>query len=425
MSLTSSDISRMKTIKLTLNSFVDPIELFANSNVNSYFPDEDFCLYKSFPVNQLVLFRFDDPTRLRNLTCTLSWLLRYHSKLLPREYNTYYIWYSIRNCSSSFKKLISMCKKSKYNQPSDYSEFDIKSAMIIWQFVSIISLPIICIIGCVSNVLVLVVKLNEKNKKVLKQNQYVYMTLKSATNSIILFVETFSLLNECQWRNGIFCSSVRKLILVQYFRIVFSEFLCNYLRFASNLFHIAFSVNRLSLIGKEQAKFTQFMAKLTVRNYTIFVFVSGLFVTFVKGFRLRANFHDIDSQYPFVYITDNESNGLYGLKMSISILNCVCDLINGLGFFTFCTVVDFQLLLALRRTTAEKMDKLENCLNKTNVDGQKDSLKDAVLRATILVVLNTLVNLFLKTPNTVVSLVDFVGFIVGSFSDFLTWDIAL
>ena len=405
-------LSRKKICLLTVDYISSVIYLFQKDDVNFYFPNEDFCLYVSFPFHQLVFFQLSYSNQLANVTCTLFWLLRYHPKFFPLEYNNNI--HTINRCN--FKEMISNCNRSNRIIPKSDEEslFDVKAAMIVWQFISmVVASPLICLVGILGNILVVCILIKKDNsKQELKEKQYDYMKLKSIANCLILFFQIFSLLSDCQPNNsGIYCSSLRKLIGVQYFKIVFNEFFCNYLRFVSNLFHIAFSVNRLSLIRKDTSNFNEYVSRLRVRNFVIFSSLLGLIVTFAKGLRLRANLSNFEFETLFVY-TDNNRSGIVGIKLAITILNCLCDLLNGPVFFLFCVVIDLQLVVALKQTTDEKLAKLESMMTKSNFENIHASLKNTVFRAIVMVAVNSLVNLMLKIPSTIISILDLIRFIV-------------
>ena len=373
-----------------------------------------------FPFHQLVFIAFDYSIKpLENFTCTLTWLLQYHKKFDKGQYNTDNIHETFKKCN--FAEFIIKCNKTNFKiEKTNDGIFSIIDSMIILEFISIIFVPIICLIGFIGNILVIVVIIRQS----LKENQYSYMKLKALFNCLILFIKMFSMMNECQ-PNGIFCSDVRKLIGIQYIKIIFSEFFSSYFRFVSNMLHIAFLFNRLSLVGNDHMKFTEFMSKLRPRSYLIFSLIIGIFVSFAKGFRLRSNFNDFDMDYPFNYL-DNNVNKFFdggGFQRAIAILNCICDLINGIIFFLVCLVIDILLLIALKRTIGEKLAKLE--MIKSNTENKKASLNNAVFRANIMVILNSISNLLLKTPITVLAVFELVRYLYGFIFYFLTDDITL
>lgn len=101
----------------------------------------------------------------------------------------------------------SYCNKSIRVARLEDTIYDIKARMMIWQFVSILISPVICLLGTIGNVLVVVVTSKKTNEKSLKENQYLYMKLKSIANCLILLIQIFSLLSDCQSKyTGIYCS---------------------------------------------------------------------------------------------------------------------------------------------------------------------------------------------------------------------------
>lgn len=399
----------MKSIEISVS--YDQLELFQTLDINYYFPDEDFCLYFRFPFHQLVFFNIDYSDKyVKGISCTLAFLLQYHPRFFPRDFEPNLILASIQRCD--FNKMRSNCNKSIRVVRLEDTVYDIKARMMIWQFVSILISPVICLLGTIGNVLVIVVTSKKTNEKSLKENQYLYMKLKSIANCFILLIQIFSLLSDCQSKyTGIYCSSIYRLIGVQYFKIVFNEFFSNYFRFLANLFHLAFAFNRLSLIGKKNSKFTEFLSKMKVWKFFLFSVIIGLLVTFVKGFRTRADDSGY-SDYESSFVYANDLNGSFGLKLAISILNCLCDLLNGPIFVLFCIVIDIHLVVSLKRTTDEKLAKLSQ-MSSTNADTTKTLLKNAVFRTILMAILNSLVNVLLKTPSTIMSIIELVRFIIG------------
>ena len=272
--------------------------------IDKLFPDEDFCLYLDFPVQRMVFLIVSidatDVFDMNHVSCTFLWLIRYINHInnafkvanlsisvLPfslffQKFNLTEFYKALSECD--FDKRVNHCMISNTSiYSSEPSIKDFAEHMTLWHFSSIITSPLICLIGLVSNLIVVYVI--AKNQKALKEKQYTYMMLRSIVNSIILLIQSFSILNQCQFQNGLFCSSIHRMLVVQYFKIIFVEFFGNYFRLVANLFYIAFSFNRLSLVGKNHDKLTQFLADLKVLYFVIFSFIIGFVISFVKVFR--------------------------------------------------------------------------------------------------------------------------------------------
>ena len=103
--------------------------------------------------------------------------------------------------------------------------------------------------------------------------------------------------------NGIYCSQLTKYPVVQYFKIIFQEYITSFLFMFSNLTYMAFSISRLSLIGKNHSKLTVYVSNLTIGKFLIYVFLPCLALPVVKIFKYIPNFDQPEDEYPhpFVY----------------------------------------------------------------------------------------------------------------------------
>ena len=388
------------------------------------FPNEDFCLYEKYPFYQVVILLIDlDSINVQNdATCTFLWLIQYNEKLFKytKFLNSYdpYIIYKyfnkdlgnisdlINDCQ--FKQRLSKCNKSQFSiiRTKQTNKMSFSEVMFLWDFISIILLPLICIFGIVTNILVIVNVSKKENKTILKENQYAYMRLKSIANCLIFFVQILSLMNICQGESGIYCPDIHRLVPIQYIKIIFVELFGNYLRFVSNLFYIAFLMNRLFLIGKDHSKFTKFMSETKVLHYSIFTLIVGFIISFVKVFRYRANFFEYNLDYPKNFAFDRHSSN-HALIFIFLVFNSVSDLINGSVFLIFCLVIDISLALRIKATIKEKEEKAKS-MNYLVEDKKKKENSDAINRAVLLVVLNSILNFTCKLPSTLISINDMV-----------------
>ena len=390
------------------------------TTIEEIFPDEDFCLYTKYPFKQVVVLLVDlfEKNVQKEATCTLLWLVQYNQKLYPYSNNRILGYlnniydYSNTNLGNitdlindcKFQERLSKCDKSQFTSRSSKqtNKLSFPEVMFLWDFISIILLPLICIFGTVTNILVIVNVSKKENKTILKENQYAYMKLKSIANCGIFFVQILSLMNICQGESGIYCPDIHRLVPIQYFKIIFVELFGNYFRFISNLFYIAFLMNRLSLIGKDHSKFTKFMSETKVIHFSIFTLIVGFIINFVKVFRYRANFFEYNLDYPKTFAFEQDK--LYHTLIIIFIVfNSICDLINGSVFLIFCLVIDICLVLRIKRTIEEKEKKAKS-MKSVVEDKKKKENSDAINRAVLLVVLNSIINFTCKLPSTLISI---------------------
>ena len=272
------------------------------------FPDEDFCMYIDFPFSQLVIiYRYNNGEK---LTCTYLYLVQfyeiYHKYIFDKddEYNSYTKevlnltdFKSISKCN--FEQRKSLCNKSNY-QVRDYwdkSDFSILNKKI--QIAFKISLYPIALFGVITNFIVVLVILTKENTDLFKGfKQYTYLWLNSLFCMIIFVIELLSWMTECFYPFEVFCPEIRKIVAIQFFKIIFKECFVTMLRFMCNFTYVAFALNRISLIGREHGKIVTFMSELGVKKYIgISIFISCLF-SWIKGFKYKANYLYSQLNYP-------------------------------------------------------------------------------------------------------------------------------
>lgn len=142
------------------------------------FPDEDFCLYKDFPFNQLVILIHGCTSKSvlyadrRKLTCTYLWLIQHYryfalnpdfplfgyikSLVKSKEFKT------ISKCD--FKSRLDTCNRSNYQVKSVVTYFDIFESMYWVKTVLNILSYILPVFGVVTNVLTIVTISKKENK---------------------------------------------------------------------------------------------------------------------------------------------------------------------------------------------------------------------------------------------------------------------
>lgn len=202
---------------------------------------------------------------------------------------------------------------------------------------------------------------------------------------------------------------INELVFVQFFKIVFEQFLGTALRFLANFTYLAFSRCRLSLIGKEHGKLVMHVSKdSTIRTYPIITSLICLILAVVKYFRFLP-------VYSFGYFSDDFSDLSYPERFSMfSIINikqtevrvymgfdCFVDLVNYILFMVVFLVLDIKMVKELKKTLKER-EKLDNSERKKRENEQ------AINRAILLAILNLIWYVFLKSPILVNSILEFI-----------------
>ena len=232
-------------------------------------------------------------------------------------------------------------------------------------FILIIILPIICLLGIISNSLVIYTVSLKSNQKELKENQYKYMRLNAIFNILILLIEPLTLISECRDNNSIFCSNIRFWQFSQYFKIIFGEYFSNVFRLAANFSYVQFALTRLSLIGKDHGKLVTNASKLKVRQYIGRIVIPCLVLPVIKIFRYLPNSYLVSAEYPipighyFKYL----SSSLMFVYMSFNIL---FDILNYVVFLLVNFIIDVNLAIRIKQAIDEKMKNKANSSKKSD-----------------------------------------------------------
>lgn len=221
----------------------------------------------------------------------------------------------------------------------------------------IIIKQIFCVIGIITNLILLSVVVYKPNRKDLKENQYKYMALNALLNILVCVIVLTHIMSECDKFYSV-CFRVRSVYFVQYFRMIVGEYLCNALRLMSALSYVWFSINRLSLIGKDHSKFVVKVSKMSIKGFLLRFFLPCLILPVVKIFRFLPNTFQPDLLYPnpIVYHFNFFSASLILVYLSFDVF---FDFINNVLFLLINLIVDVILVVSLKETIKEKEKKSE------------------------------------------------------------------
>ena len=383
--------------------------------------DEDFCLFKDLPFKQLVVFFFITEAKTKDMSCTTLWLIRLNSVILGPVYkklNTIIKAHKEELLKCEFKIRLKRCNKSNFELHPNKSDFSILDFMILSEFLLIISSPIMSLIGIITNTIIILVIVKKENRKELKEKQYTYMAINSVSNIFICLIQILSLMNECQLPLGLYCSSIRHNVTVQYFKIVFGEYFNCFFRLFSNFTYVAFALNRLSLIGKDHNKLTKFVSKVGLKKYVAFsIFISASFPV-VKAFRYIVNETSYFKDSPILYFKGRNGSWYYNTQpILLMIFNVIYDLVNYVLFVLFNLIIDLILVKKLKEAIKEREEKF-----KEQSDQAKEKLKkeneESMRRVIYMVIISSLLNFLLKLPIVITSLNDLRVLITSSFKAF-------
>ena len=415
-----SDVRRYinKSRLISLNCDVIFTEGIRMSRV---FPDEDFCLYVEFPFHQMIFLAqvcdwFDDRFDLtvHSYSITYIWLIQYLSivKTLPNVYLTDPIeqilqmneFKSVLN-GSEFKTRIKLCNRSNFTTNEIISVSDVFILNKKLQIAINISNLTISLLGIVANILVIITVYETKQTQ-----QYIYLSMNSITNIVILCIEMLSWMNECIYPYQVFCPKIRKLIAIQLFKIVFKELIATVFRFMSNFTYMAFAFSRIALLDKNHGKLVGFFSNAGIKSYLGVTLAISLSFSWIKFFRFEINYDLGDMEYPIpnevdifrmIYV---DFSSLYNVKWrdAFFIINSICDLVNNVVFVFLGFFVDLGLVVSLRRVLNEQLATYEKITEQSEkVQKRKKENENAVRKTVKMVVINTTIGIILKSPGAI------------------------
>ncbi|CAF0866779.1 unnamed protein product [Brachionus calyciflorus] len=390
--------------------FNSPSYVNSDSNENfihldKAFPDVDFCLYKDFPFDNLIIMAFDtyhlDRVTNLHVTCSVVWLVHpavlftalYETpikdpylaeQLLKSHMNAY------ETCN--FPMRIALCSlnqtltKIKHQTTLDLFFY----TFFLLEAFNFFLIPLSCLFGLILNGLTfyLITKLDSnKNHKIDKQ--FYYMKMNAIFNLLICLIELMRPLYIWSFLSG---NGIWHNVLVQYIKIIFNEFLYNLLKFLSSSSYILFSSIRCSLVGQEHF-FLDKLMNYNPKKLLYKMILIGFFLNLIKLFSFEINYFDPFFDYPspksYNYVVENNIKG----AILISSLNLLCDFVNYILFIILHLILDIILIFKLRDTLKRRKEKFPEMSMTKSDEFQYKSLG--------MVILNTSFNFFLRLPGMI------------------------
>ena len=331
-------------------------------NVNHWqqvymYPNEDLCLFKTFPHKQLVI-----PSIIMSTadtipcTCTLIWLIQ-NQPLIDKSYlnNS-----SVNVCLKNFTAQFETCKfREKFSTCSNTSmavKF-VVDKFFFYQWLKLIvqvyAKTFLTSLGLITNLLIMLTLKNKKHKKTLDNVMYEHIFFNSMFNFMYCFIHLFSLFNLCIFSKSSFCSSVYKTQVVQYFKIIFILFLGNSLLLCSNFSFILFSVSRVCNLTSTKSKLFHKLKSLNLNLFYLIMFVMCSFWSMFKLFEYRPNeaFSTFDTSFPYNrydFRYCQYTNVYYRFLLSgckiFPILNMINNVLNNILFLFISIFIDICMI---------------------------------------------------------------------------------
>ena len=201
----------------------------------------------------------------------------------------------INDRNFNFTDKLSMCVTSDFKAQSstELTFYDFIYASELVEYIGpIVTLPIISILGFLLNAFTVLVIRHKPNKtKYFKENRiFTYMKLNSIFNAIQCFFSSFTLMNECLGYNSIFCSSIQQNIVVQWFKIIFIQYIGESMKTCSIITLLAFSIERYIQTSESKR-----VIAIKFQNMNIKVFVTVTLVFSFTGSAMKLLEFSVDS----------------------------------------------------------------------------------------------------------------------------------
>ena len=424
-------LRNLKKLKILIlrshrGSYIEPM--------SKVFPEEDFCIYKEYPFDQMV-FTYQQANECKNnetceflkiinpsYSCTYLWINQYYhlfryTSASDSIKNNLFVFlnsnsYKNRN-NCDFKRRLSLCNQSDFHLKSIWGPHDFFilnkkihiSVKILTYLVSLFSI--------VTNILVIRIIFAKHNKHVFKDfKHYTYLGLISIFSLSISMIEILAWLSECFYPFQVFCLGVHKTVVAQLFKMIFKESIVITLRFMSNLCYIAFAFCRISLISQNNGAFIKFLSKLPIWKYALFSLVISLTFSWIKYFKYSINFSQGELNYPIWNERDISTLGadLPGILDFYMVFNVISDLLNYLVFVIVSFCVDLAMLVKLRSTVNESLERIKKMgSNDKQMEKKKSDLEETMKKSIRMVVLNTSIGLVFKLPLVFLPLVNTIA----------------
>ena len=386
------------------------------------FPDEDFCLYKDFPINQLVVmirkFINEDENKTETsqprkyIGCTYLWITRSY-EALRSIYDTDKAirsivesdeYKSISKCK--FKEKLKLCNKTDFKYRHIIRFDEIRDVMYTISIILNISSYVLSILGLVSNMLIIITISSKINKTDFKEfKQYDYLRLNSICNCLILIVHMSTWLNDCVYPFQVFCPIIRKTIFMQYFKIIVQNVLITALKFMNSFTYIGFAFNRISLIGKDHNKLVKIMSGIGIKKFIgISLFIS-IGLTVIKFFEYDINHASALDTYPISYDYSITNDYTKNANIVFYILNFISDILNHFVLLLVNLAIDIGMIIKLKQTLNERFEKFKEYSTADQLEKKKTENENVFDNAISMVILNTTLNLLLKLPASLYSLI--------------------
>ena len=394
------------------------------------YPDEDFCLFKYMPHRQLVLpliertgsGSFNTSSDVSKLSCTLLYLAQYVyvlansgdlneglTAITPGEY--YMIddqveSNALANCN--FSQRLEVCLNTTVNAAGKVvktrKEPNLYDIIYVLEWAEllgpIITFPFISLLGFICNLLIAIVISNKHNKKEIFKGERIfqYMFVNSIFNMIECLISIFTLMSECIGPQSVYCSSVMKYLVVQYFKIYFIQYFGEVMKTCSILSVLAISFERYCKTVDKPA--LRRIGDMSITRFLVLVISFSLVTCLCKFFEYTTEPKTNASiEYPSLDIIFQRSSFAFSAAYIVHyVLNDLIILC--LNFF-----IDLLLLLTIRKDLTIKRHNLVGMTAAVaSIDTRLDLINKTEKKTNRMPIYTLIVYVFCRFPELIVYL---------------------
>ena len=196
-------------------------------------------------------------------------------------------------------------------------------------------------------------------------------------------------------------------VLVSLIGLITNGFFGTVLILMSHLSYIAFTLNRIALLGKEHGKIVNWMSTISLKRFLLYCFIISVLTSIVKIFKYQLNFDYPAYEYPVRFT--REITFIFNVAKSqvYLIADFLCDFIISFVYVILQLIVDIGLAYRLKKTLESKMTSGQTQKQKEQLKKKNNS---AINRAIVMVILNATLNITLKAPTTLIPIYDMISF---------------
>lgn len=360
--------------------------------------EEDFCLYKHYPQQQMVRFSFFI-NMVERMNCTFLFLYKLRIDYLLNDSQL-----KLKSSECNFTQRLKLCDLNEFRAPfmNFYMDiYDVSYALKIAAFVGpVILFPVVSFLGFLFNLLIILIVQNKKNQKeIFKRDAlYNYMLLIATFNMIECFLSIFNLMNICLGFNSIYCTAMNRSRELAYFKVYGIELICEILKTSSSLTGLTFSIERFVATVKVKWILAKKFQEMNIIGFSVFVLIFSSLISYCKvnEFAYRSDAHyelnNILVAFNFHY------SKTYGEKW-LTAYNIFHYVFNDIFLFMLNLIIDLAFIIHVRHDIYSKIKRLKS-LEKNNTKREKKlkELEEKKSDTKKLVIYFLALNIFTRLP---------------------------